>query len=180
MSSGVVSQRYAKALLNLAEKGDRMEAVTEGLDDIADSLSGSEELRALLVDAKVPQTVKRETMDEVLEQARVQPLVATFIRFITHKRRISLLEEIRKIFHLLADERQGRAHARVTVASELSAREEEQLRTRLEARSGKQITLDIQVEPEIIGGAITKIGSTVQDGSLRTQLKNIRRFIKEG
>ncbi len=91
-----------------------------------------------------------------------------------------LLDEIREIYHLLADERLGRAQAEVTVAAPLTPEEENALREKLETLSGKQITMTVTVEPDIIGGVITKIGSSVRDGSLRAQLEQIRHTITEG
>jgi F-type H+-transporting ATPase subunit delta len=99
---------------------------------------------------------------------------------VTRKRRIGLLDEMRKVFHELADERMGRAHADVTVASALSAQQESALKERLEKLSGREINLRVEIDPSILGGIVAKIGSTVWDGSLRNQLNQIHQSIIEG
>ena len=180
MITGVIAQRYAKALMKLAVAADQIEPVTEGLDTVADALAESERLADFLAESKIPLTAKERAVTDLLAATQVPPLVATFVRFVTGKRRILLLPEIRTVFHRLADERMGRAHAEVVVATPLSADQESRLKERLERLSGKQITLQVQVEPEILGGAVTRIGSTVWDGSLRGRLNHVRQTIIEG
>ncbi len=178
--STVISQRYARALMNLAEKAKQVDEVAAELDGLADLLSGSEELSAFLAEARVPQSAKKGAIAAILKQADASELVGTFVRYITQKRRLLLLDEIRGDFHALADERLGRAQAEVTVAAELTSAEAESLREKLEALSGKKITMTVNVDPAIIGGVITKIGSSVRDGSLRSQLEQIRQTITDG
>lgn len=180
MSAGVISRRYAKALMNLAVNAGQVEEVAAGLDTIADAMADSPRLGVFLQNAKVPQPAKQETVNLILQRAEIPPLVDSFVRFVTYKRRIALLEEIRRVFHRLADERLGRAQAEVTVAAPVSPEQEAALLAKLESMTGKQITLSVRVEPDIIGGVITRIGSTVRDGSLRTQLTNLRQSILEG
>ncbi|MCZ6629085.1 MAG: ATP synthase F1 subunit delta [SAR324 cluster bacterium] len=178
--SGVIAQRYARALMNLAVQGDTVEAVAGEMDDLADAMLEAPQLSALLADTRVSRAQKQEVVAEVLKQSGVSELVNVFVRFLASKRRFALLPDIREIFHRLADERLGRAQAEVTVAAPLSGGQERSLQEKLEALSGKQVTLTITVDPEIMGGVITRIGSIVRDGSLRNQLNQIRQSIKEG
>ena len=178
--SGVIAQRYARALMNLAVKADQVEPVAQGLDDMADTLEASPLLATFVEDTKVPPSKKLDAVRDILTKAEVPELVDTFLRYLTFKRRFALLPDIRQVFHWLADERLGRAQAEVTLATGLTAEQEAQMQQQLEALSGKQITLTVKVDPEIMGGAITRIGSVVRDGSLRHQLQQIRQSIKEG
>jgi F-type H+-transporting ATPase subunit delta len=123
---------------------------------------------------------KARTLGAVLERAAVSPLVATFARYVLEKRRLRLLPDIRAQFHRLADERLGRAQASVTVAAPLAKEQEAELKRKLEGISGKTITLNVTVDPAILGGAVTRIGSTVWDGSLRHQFNRIRESIVKG
>lgn len=178
--SGIIAQRYARALMNLAVQANQMEAVAEGLDDMADMLDETPLLTAFVEDTKVPPAKKQDVLREILAKTEVPELVDTFLRYLASKRRFTLIPDIREVYHRLADERLGRAQAEVTVAAGLTADQEKQMQERLEALSGKQITLTVKVDPEIMGGAITKIGSVVRDGSLRYQLQQMRQSIKEG
>ncbi len=178
--STLIAGRYARALMNLAAAADQVDQVAAGLDDLADTLLDVPQLGAFLADARVPQAAKQETVAAIVEKSEVPELVGRFVRYVTQKRRIALLDEMRAVFHRLADERQGRAQAEAIVAAELSPEQEQAIRAKLEALSGKQITLAVKVDPEIIGGAITRIGSTVRDGSLRFALNQILQTITDG
>ena len=178
--SGVIAIRYARALMNLAAKADQVEPVAQGMDEVADMLQESPLLAAFVADTKVSPSKKQEAMREILAKAKVPELVDTLLRYLTAKRRFALVPEIRDVFHRLADERLGRAQAEVIVAADMTAGQQKQMQEQLESLSGKQITLTVTVDPDIMGGAITKIGSVVRDGSLRYQLQQIGKSIKEG
>lgn len=179
-TTGIISQRYARALLKLAVQADAVDESRNGLDDVADALCGSDHLQGLLREAKISLPQKEAVMATLLERLGCSDLISRFTRLVTRKRRALLLDEIRTIFHRLADERMGRAHADVTVASALESNQHELLRKKLESLTGKQITLNVTVDEKILGGAITRIQSTVWDGSLSNQLNQIRKSISGG
>ena len=185
----VVAKRYAQALMNLAvgegsakddaAKDATVEAVSAALDDFADTLAENPTLVAFLAEPKVPQAGKEGAVADVLEKMAAPPLVVTFLRFLTHKRRISLAGDIRDVFHELSDARLGRATAEVTVAAELTAQQAEDLKARLESISGKQIHLKFTTDPSILGGIVARIGSTVWDGSIRNQLNRVHQQLTQ-
>ena len=175
----IVAKRYAQALMNLALKEKTLEKTAAGLDDMADLLRDSESLASFFSEAKVSQGSKEAAAADLLDKVQAPPLVNTFVRFITRKRRLGLLDAIRVEFHRLADERMGRAHADVTVVDHLSQQQQDALRSRLETLSGKQVDLTIHTDPDILGGMVARIGSTVWDGSLRNQLNKLQQSIIE-
>ena len=177
MSSSVISRRYARALLNIAIAADAVQSIGDGLDDLADALVMSPALHDLLVNPKIPQAQKDAVMQEVLVKIAPHETVNTFARYLATKRRAALLDEIRHAFHRLADIETGHAQALVTVAAALDESETEELRRKIEEFSGKTITLDVEVDPALLGGVVTRIGSTVWDGSLRSHLNNIHESI---
>ena len=178
--SAVIARRYALALMNLAAKSEGIEEVAGGLDDLVDLLAESDRLAAMLASPDVPHNDKERIVASVLQRMQAPQLVDTFVRYLAHKRRIELVTEIRRIYHELADERLGLAQAQVTVAAPLGDGEEERLRTLYEKVSGKKISLAVTVDPSIIGGVVTKIGSTVWDGSLRNALDTLQSEISGG
>ena len=180
----VVAKRYAQALMNLAvgdgaAKENQMDAVAAALDEFADTLEENPNLAVFLAEPKVPQAGKEGAVADVLEKIGAPALVATFLRFLTHKRRISLAGDIREVFHELVDARLGRANAEVTVAAALTAQQAEDLKARLETISGKQIHLKIKTDPSILGGIVARIGSTVWDGSIRNQLNRVHQQLTQ-
>jgi len=180
MSTAVISRRYARALIRLAARTDQLEPVGAALDDLADALTVAPRLAQVLAEPRVSPAEKDALLAELAARTQAPPLVANFVRLVARKRRAALLGEIRDIYHQLADARLGRAVAEVTVAAALTPAQEEKIRANLAARTGQQITLTVAVDPAILGGAVTRIGSQVWDGSLRNQLNGIRQSIMEG
>ena len=177
MSATVIARRYARALLNIAASRRQLQQVGASLDDVADALVASPPLYDLLANPKVPRVRKDAVLGEVLRGIAPDPIVATFVRYLSLKRRVTLLEDIRRTFHRLADLELGHAQALVTVATALDQAQTDALRRKIAEFSGKTITLNVQVDPDILGGVITRIDSSVWDGSLRSHLNGIRESI---
>ncbi|MDH4225061.1 MAG: ATP synthase F1 subunit delta [Deltaproteobacteria bacterium] len=184
MSNGVISNRYALAMMNLAAKeknGEKsIEEFGQGLDVIAEVFSKSETTRKFIGDPKVSRSQKETLIGEFVTSAKIPDLVSTAMKFLASKGRLVLLDEIRHQYHMLADDKLGRAKAEVTVASPIPPKQEEEIRKEYERLSGKKLTLNIRVDPQILGGAITRIGSTVRVSSLQNHLLQIKASIIKG
>lgn len=96
------------------------------------------------------------------------------------KRRIGFIREICEFYQSLADEIKGVVHATLVSATVLSSDAVEKIRTGLAKRIGKDIVLDVEQDASLIGGVVTKIGDLVLDGSVKTQLFNMRETLKRG
>lgn len=178
MSQGVIARRYAKALINLAEKD--LEITGNSLAAIADVYSNSTELSEVLSDTKVSSQIKQNVLKKILKKIKVSKLVDTFIRYLLAKRRIVLLPNIERAFNLLLQEKVGRIEAGITVAQEIPEVTVGKLEKAISRYSGKEVTVNITIDPAIIGGIVTRIGSVVIDGSIHTQLNQIRQSIIRG
>ena len=178
MSQGVIARRYAKALINLAEKD--LENTGKSLTALADVYSNSTELSEVLSDTKVSSQIKQNVLKKILKKIKVSKLVDKFIRYLLAKRRIVLLPYIERAFNLLLQEKLGRIEAGITVAQEISEVTVGKLEEAISRYSGKEVTVNITIDPAIIGGIVTRIGSVVIDGSIHTQLNQIRQSIIRG
>ncbi len=178
MSQGVIARRYAKALINLAEKD--LEITGNSLAAIADVYSNSTELSEVLSDTKVSSQIKQDVLKNILKKIKVSKLVDTFIRYLLAKRRIVLLPNIERAFNLLLQEKLGRIEAGITVAQEIPEVTVGKLEKAISRYSGKEVSVNITIDPAIIGGIVTRIGSVVIDGSIHTQLNQIRQSIIRG
>jgi len=178
LSQGVIARRYAKALINLAEKD--LENTGKNLTALADVFSNSAELSEVLSDTKVSSQIKQNVLKEILKKIKVSKLVDTFIRYLLAKRRIVLLPNIERAFNLLLQEKLGRIEAGITVAQEIPEVTVGKLEKAISRYSGKEVTVNITIDPAIIGGIVTRIGSVVIDGSIHTQLNQIRQSIIRG
>ena len=179
MSQFVIAKRYAKALVHLVKDKD-LETVSQELSSLTQVWTGSGELRQIISDPKIRQDAKEGILKQVLQKLQVQPLVQTFTRYLLSKRRIVLLPEIEQVFAQLVREKLGYLDAEVTVAKTLAAPTILALEKQLSQYSGKKVTVTQQVDPAIIGGIVTRLGSVVIDGSLRHQLIRVRQSIIRG
>ncbi len=180
MSQIVIAKRYAKALLNLAEKEKALETVSKELLEVTQTFTGSQELQSVLADTKIPSLVKTDIVNEIIEKQQLTPLVSTFLQYLMSKRRIALLGDIEIVFSQLVREKLGILEAEVTVAKQLSEDEIADVTKQLSEYSGKKVHVSIHVDNSIIGGIVTRIGSVVIDGSLRNQLTRVYQSIIRG
>ena len=180
MSQGMIARRYAKALVNLAENEKDLDNTGKHLNSITEAYKKNSELRQVLSDTKVSSGIKLEILKDVLSKIKVSKLVDTFSRYLLAKRRIDFLPDIERAFNLLLQEKLGRIEANVTTASELPKDTVKKLVDAISSYSGKEIEVNVTIDPSIIGGIVTRIGSTVIDGSIQTYLNQIRQSIIRG
>jgi F-type H+-transporting ATPase subunit delta len=169
---GSLARRYARALL--ASVGDEFERAHADLSGIVRSLDAVPEARAFLADPTTPRAKKTEFVEKLIAAGQPHPLVANFLRLLASRDRLDALEAIAAVFGSMVDERLGRVKAEVVSAVPLTAEEEARLREALARATRKDVQLATRVDPEILGGLVAKVGSTVFDGSLRTQLAALR------
>ena len=176
----MIARRYAKALVNLAEKEKDLDNAGKNLTAITEVYKENSELRQVLSDTKVSSRVKQEILKDVLNTIKTSKLVDTFSRYLLAKRRIDILPDIERAFNLLLQEKLGRIEANVTAAYELPKETVKKLVNAISGYSGKEVKVNVAIDPSIIGGMVTRIGSTVIDGSIKTHLNKIRQSIIRG
>lgn len=180
MTGGIVGRRYAKALLNLAGSDKNIEEIGEQLTEVASLFQESAGLRSIMLDPKIGRKERIAVIGELTEQMECQELVNTYCRYLTSRNRFEIIADIAAAYNTLASEKLGKATASVIVAQKLSNKEEKNLQKQLSTYTGKKITLSVEVDPSILGGAITSIGSLVLDGSIKNKLNLIRETISKG
>ena len=184
MSQMVIARRYASALSSLAKKENNLEQVGTELQDFCDTLHEAAELQESLSNNKVPMAVRNSILTEILTKMELSRLVSTFLRYLLSKRRLTLVHDIARAFALLTQEAMGILPAEVTVAKEPRSKESkdllQKLQEQLSASTGKTVQIHVSVDPSIIGGIVTRIGSMVIDGSIRNQLIQVRESIIRG
>ena len=180
MSQTVIARRYAKALFNLAEKEQTFEGVHTDLSEAARTFESSSELQSVLSDTKIASLIKRDIVLTILDQLQLTPLVRTFIQYLLSKKRLALLSDIETVFSGLVREKMGILNAEITVAQALPESTLTEITQQLSAYSGKEVHVRVKIDPSIIGGVVTRIGSVVIDGSLRHQLTRVYQSIIRG
>jgi F-type H+-transporting ATPase subunit delta len=180
MRGGSAAHRYAKALFGLAEDDHRHREVRDELGKLSSLFAGSRELREALLTPLHPASDRKSALREISNRIDVSPLVNNFVSYLIDQRRLIDFEAIAVAYSELADEAEGLLTAEVVSASPLDDRRKDRLRRALSERTGREVRLEIKVDPALIGGAIAKVGDLVFDGSLRTQLGQLRANLTKG
>ena len=174
-----VSGRYATALFELARDEKSVDAVKADLDRFDALLTGSAELKRLVRSPVFSADVQLKALSAVLDKAGITGIAANFLKVLTTNRRLFVVGEVIRAFRALVAKFKGEATADVTVAEQLNDKNLDALKTALKSVTGKDVVLNVKVDPSIIGGLVVKLGSRMVDSSLRTKLNSIKHAMKE-
>src|ERR1700710_552633 len=174
-----VSGRYATALFELARDEKAVDAVKADLDRFDAMLADSPDLLRLVRSPVFSAGSQSRALAAGLEKAGISGIAANFLRVLTANRRLFAVSDVIRAFRALVARFKGEATADVTVAESLSDKNLDALKTALKAVSGKDVALNVKVDPSIIGGLGVKLGSRMVDSSLRTKLNSIKHAMKE-
>lgn len=180
MRGGTAAHRYAKALFGLAEDERRHREVRDELEKLSSLFEGSRELRDALLTPLHPASGRKAALREIANRISVSPLVQNFLSYLIDQRRLIDFSAIVEAYGEFADNAEGLLTAEVISASPLDDRRKDRLRRALSERTGREVRLEIKVDSALIGGAIAKVGDLVFDGSLRTQLGQLRANLTKG
>jgi F-type H+-transporting ATPase subunit delta len=175
-----IARRYAKALLLIGKEDGQIDLYREELDAIAKLIEQEKSLQQVLVNPLYDIDGRKKVLTNVTEKLDLSQSMTTFLLFLFDKGRIGFLSNINDFFQKFADELKGVARASLVSATELSSDTVDKIRSALSKRTGKDIILEVEQNPELIGGIVTRIGDLVLDGSVRTQLLNMRESLKRG
>ena len=175
-----VARRYAKALMLIAQEDGRAEEYREELAAVAGLMQREPTLEQAVSNPLYASEGRRNVLQVVIEKAGLSQTMRSFLLLLFDKGRIGFLGPINYSYQKLADELKGIARASLVSATELSSDAVEKIRTSLSNMVGKDIILDFSQDAELIGGVVTKIGDLVLDGSIKTQLSNMRQSLKRG
>lgn len=180
MSFKVAATRYARALLDVAAVQSDATKVERDLSALSATIDGHAELRYALTNPRVPVSARTALIRTLAERAAVEAPVARLLLLLAERGRLELLPAIAETYRerLLAHRKIVRAH--VTTAAPLTPERETALRESFSHVTGKDVHVEVEVDPTLIGGLVARIGSTVYDGSIRMQLQKMKRQLVEG
>jgi F-type H+-transporting ATPase subunit delta len=174
-----VAGRYATALFELAREQKSVDAVKADLDRFEAMIADSADLDRLVRSPVFTPEAQARALAAVLDKAGITGTAANFLKVLTSNRRLFAVRDVLKAFRALVARFKGEASADVTVAEPLSDKNLDSLKTALKAVTGKDVALNVNIDPSIIGGLIVKLGSRMVDSSLRTKLNSIKHAMKE-
>ncbi len=173
-----VARRYAKALLLIGKEDGQAEVYRGELEGFASLLTANPELNAAICNPIYDSAGRKKVLAAVVEKSGVSAVMASFLLLLFDKGRIGNVDAISEVYKGLADELKGIARASVVAATELADDTVEKIRSGLGRLTGKEVVLTVSQDPALIGGIVTRIGDLVLDGSIRTQLLNLKESLK--
>jgi F-type H+-transporting ATPase subunit delta len=167
--------RYAKSLAEVVFEENIEQAVTQNLALYNEIFQTVPDLLEAFHSPAVPREAKEKILGELMAQYPVHPVTSNFLRILLQHNRIRFFREIRDGYLNSVNEKKGIVSARVTAAVPLSPEEQKKLADRLTGITGKFVHIQLQTDANLLGGIIVQMGSTIFDGSIRTQLDEMRR-----
>jgi F-type H+-transporting ATPase subunit delta len=175
-----LAERYAGALVDVAIENKQADLVKQELADFAALVAESRDLQAFLSNPSIARTAKHSAIEALVKRMGASRTLRNYLFVIVDQRRAGMLVEIQEAFNRLLDARLGITQASVTSAAELTPKERAELGAALAKLTGEKVEAHFTTDAALIGGAVVRIGSTIYDGSVRTQLERMRaRMISE-
>ncbi len=170
--------RYASALFGLSRDERQIDAVGRSLDALASALADSREFAELVASPVVSRKDAAKAFAALAPELGLDPITANFLGVLARNGRKSELRKIIRAFKRIAAAHRGEISAEVTSAHPLKDDQLAALKAQLKSRAGRDVTLDVAVDPDILGGIVIKLGSEMIDASIRTKLNRLATAMK--
>uniref|UniRef100_A0A7C1F7K4 ATP synthase subunit delta n=1 Tax=Ammonifex degensii TaxID=42838 RepID=A0A7C1F7K4_9THEO len=178
MLKGAVAERYAGALFDIAQEKGLMDKIEQELREVLETLDASADFRRVFYHPQVPTSVKKEIVKEIFG-ARVEPYTLNFMNVLLDSRRELFFKDIVAEYTRLVNETRNVVEVKVTSAVEVPSASKDDLVEALAKVTGKEVRVDYQVKPEILGGLVIRIGNRVIDTSIVRQLERLKEQVRE-
>jgi len=172
--AGSLARRYAKALMDIGADQKNADKLGADLRAFAQAMSVSKELTAALSNPAFPRADRKKILDALATRFGTTPVTKNFLFVLLDKERLAALPAISKEVDRMLEAKAGRVSAEVTSAQPLTAAQLQQITASLEKLSGKKVQVVKKEDPALLGGVVAKVGDTIYDGSVRTQLRQLR------
>ena len=170
--------RYAIALFDLARESKSIDAVEQSLGIIRDALQQSDDFRALTRSPLVSRENAIKAVTAAAGELGIDAITTKFLGVLAHNRRLGDLSAIIRAFRQLAARHRGEIAAEVTSAHPLDAGQVDELKQQLRTRVGSDVSVELSVDPDLLGGLVVRIGSQMIDSSIRTRLNALASAMK--
>jgi F-type H+-transporting ATPase subunit delta len=174
MVTGSLARRYARAVLEIGTANGNLDKLGADLRSLAKAMHESAELVTALINPAIRRADRRRVIDKLLERIGAAPQTRNLVYLLLDGERLASVEAISREVDAMIEAKAGRMSAEVTSARPLDASQLSQIINALEKLSGKKVAVTRREDPELLGGVVAKLGDTIYDGSLRTQLRTLR------
>jgi len=175
-----IARRYARALLEVAVESKNLEKTTEQLTSFAQVLQKNQDLADILLNPAFTRPQRSAVVEALFKAAGgLTPEVANLMRLLVDRGRLGYLPDIARVFLDMADQRVGVIRGKITSAVALPQESVQNLQQALEKLTQRKVNLATTVDPKVLGGVSAQVGSVVYDGTLRSQLDELKRTLSQ-
>lgn len=180
MKKSAVAKRYAKALIELGQEEKRYKEIGAELRAIAEVFAANPELKRFALNPMYKLEERQGLVKKVVDALKTSETVKRFLAILTETRDIGIIEDISAAYSVLEDELSGKIKVKVESATELDNSRIQEIGKKLSQLTNKEVMLTVEKNPALIGGLVFKIGNTILDGSVKTQLERVKEKIIQG
>lgn len=175
------ANRFARALFDVAFKENAdLDAIEQQLSGLSSLVASHSSLQRALMNPSVPAAKKRAVLEALFQQGgQPHPILAKLLALLADSDRLTLLPELAPAFERRLMDHRRVVRAELSTAVEIPGDRVEELRSGLARATGRDVQIETRVDPALIGGAVARIGSTVYDGSVTTQLRKLKQSLIE-
>ena len=174
MVTGSLARRYAKAIVQIGDASKNLDKLGTDLRAFAAAMKTSPELVDVLSNPAVRRADRRKVLDAIGARISAAPATKNVVNLLLDHERLGSLPAISREVDSMIEAKAGKITAEVTSAVDLSASQLKEITQTLEKLSGKKVVIEKKKDPALLGGVVAKLGDTVYDGSVRTQLRALR------
>jgi F-type H+-transporting ATPase subunit delta len=173
MSEHRAAYRYAKALMDLAVEQDKVREIEQDMHLVLDTIKGSDPLKDMLHSPVITDHDKAAALKAVFKNA--QPLTSELFNLLGTNGRVDILKGVAEQYEALYEKMQGQDVAKVLTAVPLSASLEKKILKQLKKITGREVVIENEIDPELIGGFILQMGDLEYNASISNKLGNLKR-----
>ena len=170
-----IGQVYARSLFEVAEDADKLDEVREQLGEFADAVAESHELSVFLFSPYFSTEEKKDGLHKVLDD--VDETFENFLELLLEQHRMPAIHRIRREYETMWDRQNDVLPVEVTSAVELDEETVKSVGDRIGEQTGRKVQLTSQVDPDILGGLVLRVGNSILDASIRNRLDQLRKQI---
>ncbi|TBV82264.1 MAG: F0F1 ATP synthase subunit delta [Desulfobulbaceae bacterium] len=178
MKNTVLAKRYAKALFAVGQEDGAFVAYAEVLNQMAGLFTDLPEVKDALISPLYPEDVRLKVMESLVRALGAPQVMVNFGKLLMEKKRAIILPEIAGAYQAMVDQEHNLVRGTVVSVTELAPELNEKVKAALEKVTGKRVELTNRIDPAIIGGMVVRVGDLVLDGSIRSQLVELKESIK--
>jgi len=173
-----LAKRYAKALVEIGQEKDALEKYGQDLSSLTELVDVSRDFREILINPVFTKDDKKRIAGQIFMKLRTDQMVVNFVNLLIDRKRIDQLAGIEKAYRQEVDQIRGITRGEVVSAEPLSEEQLGRVTEALSQISGKKVLVSTRVDPSLIGGLSAKVGDKVFDGTIRTQLSQLKESLK--